>query len=122
MVKVRSYICMLFCSKQIEFGLQTPQEIVKCGVFHVYERNLYKASVVADCHSCQSLVSYPLSPLPFERELSINDMCESYRPLCIVLCNILQAQDTRMKLIGWFMAPDVSSAATRSSTGTMRIA
>jgi len=30
------------CSKQIEFGLQTPQEIVKCGVFHVYERNLYK--------------------------------------------------------------------------------
>ncbi|KAF5838067.1 hypothetical protein DUNSADRAFT_3437 [Dunaliella salina] len=33
---------MLFCSKQIEFGLQTPQEIVKCGVFHVYERNLYK--------------------------------------------------------------------------------
>lgn len=28
--------------QQIQFGLQSPQEIVKCGVFHVYERNLYK--------------------------------------------------------------------------------
>jgi hypothetical protein len=31
------------CSQQIQFGVQTPQEIVKCGAFHVYERNLYKA-------------------------------------------------------------------------------
>ncbi|GBF92585.1 DNA-directed RNA polymerase III subunit [Raphidocelis subcapitata] len=28
--------------KQICFGLQTPQDIMKCGVFHVYERSLYK--------------------------------------------------------------------------------
>ncbi|KAG1663390.1 hypothetical protein FOA52_011667 [Chlamydomonas sp. UWO 241] len=28
--------------QQIRFGVQTPQEIVKCGVFHVYERSLYK--------------------------------------------------------------------------------
>lgn len=30
------------CSQQICFGLQTPQDIMKCGVFHVYERSLYK--------------------------------------------------------------------------------
>eukprot|EP00197_Chlamydomonas_leiostraca_P012021 CAMPEP_0202861128 /NCGR_PEP_ID=MMETSP1391-20130828/2625_1 /ASSEMBLY_ACC=CAM_ASM_000867 /TAXON_ID=1034604 /ORGANISM="Chlamydomonas leiostraca, Strain SAG 11-49" /LENGTH=1424 /DNA_ID=CAMNT_0049540457 /DNA_START=102 /DNA_END=4376 /DNA_ORIENTATION=+ len=28
--------------QEIKFGLQTPQEIVRCGVFHAYERNLYK--------------------------------------------------------------------------------
>ncbi|GAX79763.1 hypothetical protein CEUSTIGMA_g7204.t1 [Chlamydomonas eustigma] len=28
--------------QQIKFGMQTPQEIVKCGVFHVFERALYK--------------------------------------------------------------------------------
>ncbi|KAJ9504558.1 hypothetical protein QJQ45_020175, partial [Haematococcus lacustris] len=28
--------------QQIQFGVQTPQEIIKCGMFHVYERTLYK--------------------------------------------------------------------------------
>jgi hypothetical protein len=35
------------CSKQIQFGLQTPQETVKCGVFHAYEQNLYKVGTHA---------------------------------------------------------------------------
>ena len=41
-------------SQQIRFGLQTPQEIVKCGVFHVYERALYKVMGVAhwDVSTC----------------------------------------------------------------------
>lgn len=30
------------CSQQIRFGLQSPQEIISCGVFHAYERALYK--------------------------------------------------------------------------------
>ena len=30
------------CSQQIRFGLQSPQDIINCGVFHVYERALYK--------------------------------------------------------------------------------
>ncbi|WIA12568.1 hypothetical protein OEZ85_006229 [Tetradesmus obliquus] len=28
--------------QQIRFGLQSPQDIINCGVFHVYERALYK--------------------------------------------------------------------------------
>lgn len=34
--------CIYSCSQQIQFGLQNPQEIINCGVFHVYERSLYK--------------------------------------------------------------------------------
>jgi hypothetical protein len=38
-------VCSCFCcSQQIRFGLQSPQEIINCGVFHVYERALYKVS------------------------------------------------------------------------------
>lgn len=33
-------------SKQIRFGVQTPQEIVKCGVFNVHERILYKVRIL----------------------------------------------------------------------------
>lgn len=33
---------LVLCSQQIKFGLQNPQDIINCGVFHVYERSLYK--------------------------------------------------------------------------------
>lgn len=36
---MRKHAC---CSQQIRFGLQSPQDIINCGVFHVYERALYK--------------------------------------------------------------------------------
>jgi hypothetical protein len=36
------------CSQQIRFGLQTPQEMIKTGVLHVYERALYKVGATAE--------------------------------------------------------------------------
>ena len=51
------------CSQQIRFGLQTPQEIVKCGVFHVYERALYK---VGGTHAP---VEHPPTPSLFPSSL-----------------------------------------------------
>ena len=60
----------LSCSQQIRFGLQTPQEIVKCGVFHVYERALYK---VGGTHA-------PVEHMPFQ-QWSTHPPTPSSRPL-----------------------------------------
>ncbi len=55
---MRDAIFVAFCSQQIRFGLQTPQEIVKCGAFHAYERALYKVSSAVQRVSC----SFPVTP------------------------------------------------------------
>jgi hypothetical protein len=46
------------CSQQIRFGLQSPQEIINCGVFHVYERALYKVRRCQDATSSWNLISF----------------------------------------------------------------
>jgi len=42
-------------SQQICFGLQTPQDIMKCGVLHVYERSLYKVRLAAASRAVPAL-------------------------------------------------------------------
>eukprot|EP00955_Chlamydomonas_euryale_P062116 358289-Chlamydomonas_euryale.AAC.3 len=49
--------CACHRSQQICFGVQTPQEIVKCGVFHVYERALYKVRITAENHGSSAASS-----------------------------------------------------------------